>query len=84
MKWFNFNDKNYVKHVLCLGLSREVQYEDLRKAVAVLKFQPTIIMHESYEEFTEVQPYVNNLRDISFSNQNVHGDTLLSYDMLLT
>jgi hypothetical protein len=31
MKWFNFNDNNYVKHIECLSLSREIVYEELQK-----------------------------------------------------
>jgi hypothetical protein len=58
LKWVNFSD---VKHIECLGLLREVEYEETRKAAAVLRFELKAIMFEPYEEFTAVQPYVNNL-----------------------
>jgi hypothetical protein len=40
--------------------------------LAVLRVQPTVIMYEPYEEFTEVRPYVSNLTKMaSFKNVNV-------------
>jgi hypothetical protein len=44
MKRFNFSDKNYLKHTECLSLSCEIQYEELHKAVAMMRFQPMVIM----------------------------------------
>jgi hypothetical protein len=65
MKWFNFSDENYLKHTECLSLSREIEYEGLRKTVAVLRFQPMVIMDELYEEFATVQPYIANLMQMA-------------------
>jgi hypothetical protein len=56
MKWFNFSDKNYLKHFECLSLSRQIEYEELRKTVAVLRFQPMVIVDELYKEFTTFNP----------------------------
>jgi hypothetical protein len=36
MKWFEFSDENYLKNIECQSLSREIEYEELRKTVAVL------------------------------------------------
>jgi hypothetical protein len=72
MKWFNFSDKNYVKHIECLGLSREADYVELRKVVAGLRFQSTVIMYEPYKKFMEVQPYFNNLTKMA-SFEDVSG-----------
>jgi hypothetical protein len=44
MKWFNFSDKNYLKHIECLSLSREIE--------CVLRFQPMVIMDEFYNSST--------------------------------
>jgi hypothetical protein len=64
MKWFNFSDKNYLKHIECLSLSREIE--------CVLRLQPMVIMDELYEEFTTVQPYIAYLMQMtSFMNMNV-------------
>jgi uncharacterized membrane protein (DUF485 family) len=72
MKLFNFSDENYLKHIECLSLSRELEYEELRKTVAVLRFQPMVIMDELYEEFTTVQPYIANLMQMeSFKDMSV-------------
>jgi hypothetical protein len=69
MKWFNFSDEKYLKHIECLSLSREIEYEELRKTVAVLRFQPMVIMDELYEEFTTVQPYIaNRMQMVSFED----------------
>jgi hypothetical protein len=75
MKWFNFSDKNYIKHIECLSLSHETEYEELWKTVAVLRFQPVVIMDELYQEFTTVQPHIANLmqmasfKDMSFGEK---------------
>jgi hypothetical protein len=53
-------------------LSREIEYEELRKTVAVLRFQLMVIMDELYEEFTTVQPYITNLMQMaSFKDMSV-------------
>jgi hypothetical protein len=71
-KWFNFSDENYLKYIQCLSLSREIEYEELRKTVAVLRFQPMVIMDELYEEFTTVHSYIANLMQMaSFKDMSV-------------
>jgi hypothetical protein len=44
MKRFNFSDKNYLKHTECLSLSCEIEYQELQKAMAMMRFQPMVIM----------------------------------------
>jgi hypothetical protein len=63
MKWFNFSEENYLKHIECLSLSREIEHEELRKTVAVLR--PMVIRDELYEEFATVQPYTANLMQMA-------------------
>jgi hypothetical protein len=38
MKWFNFSDKDYLKHNECISLSHEIE--------CMLRFQPMVIMDE--------------------------------------
>jgi hypothetical protein len=53
-------------------LSREIEYDELRKTVAVLRFQPMVVMDELYEEFTTVQLYIAYLMQMaSFKDVSV-------------
>jgi hypothetical protein len=58
-------------------LSREVEYEETPKAVAVLRFQPKAIMYEPYEDFMAVQPYVNNLMKMASFKDMSGGEVKL-------
>jgi hypothetical protein len=48
MKWFNSSDESHVKHIEYLSLIREMEQRKLRKGVAVLRFQPMVVMDELY------------------------------------
>jgi hypothetical protein len=72
MKWFNLSDDNYLTNNECLSLSCEMKYEELWKAVAVLRFQPIVIMNEMHEEFITAQAYIANLiQMLSFKDISV-------------
>jgi hypothetical protein len=74
MKWFNFSDENYLKQNECLSLSCEIEYEELWKAVAVLRFQPMVIMDELNEHFTTAQPYIADLMQMLSSKYMSVGE----------
>jgi hypothetical protein len=65
MKWFNCRGENYLKHVECVSLSREIENDALRKSVAVQRFQPMVIMGVLHEEFSTVHPYITNLMQMT-------------------
>jgi hypothetical protein len=72
IKWFKFNDENYLKHIECLSFSAEIEYEELQKTVALLRFQPMVIMDDLCEESTTVQPCIANLMQMTgFKDMNV-------------
>jgi hypothetical protein len=60
MKWFNFSDRNYFKHIECLSLSYEIEYEEMWMVEAVLRFLLMVIMDELHEELITVQYYIAN------------------------
>jgi hypothetical protein len=61
MKWFSVSDKNYLKHIECLTLSCDVEYEGLWMYVVVLRLHPMVTMDELHEAFTIVKSYIANL-----------------------
>jgi hypothetical protein len=48
-----------------------MEYEELQEAVAVLRFQPMVIIDELCEEFTTVQPYIANLMQVANFDMSV-------------
>jgi hypothetical protein len=61
IKYFSFRDESYLKHVD----RSAVKYEKPRKIVAMLRFQPLVIMSELYEVLITVEHRIPSMMQVA-------------------